>query len=312
MAVLDSSADPSSKPRRRRRWPWLLLAVPVALGGASWWFTEPLSDRPTDLPTKTADSDEIPPPMPASADVPPRWPEGKLEGDPAKKLLLASNELALARLARVEGYTATLRKRERINGKLGPEQTLAMKVRNRPFAIYLKFLAPKAGKEVVYAEGHHENKVIAHNGDWTRKIIPRLAVEPDSALALADTRHPVTEAGLVHLARKLLSFRKMDMDDADAKTVLDRTTDESGRTWLRSTHTHSVADGSRPFARVEVLYDPETQYPMRISSYDWPAPGHAGDLELAEHYAYDDLKLDAPLTQADFDPTNPDYAFMRF
>ena len=55
-----------------------------------------------------------------------------------------------------------------------------MKVRNRPFAIYLKFLAPKAGKEVVYAEGHHDNKVIAHNGDWTRKLVPRLAVAPDS------------------------------------------------------------------------------------------------------------------------------------
>jgi hypothetical protein len=288
------------------------LALPATVGAAAWWFTEPLSDRPTGLPAKPADSDQPPPPVSASADVPPRWPESVLEGDEAKKLLLASNELSLARLARVEAYTATLRKRERVNGKLGPEQTLAVKVRNRPFAIYLKFLAPKAGKEVVYAEGHHENKVIAHNGDWTRKIIPRLAVEPDSALALADTRHPVTEAGLVHLAKKLLAFRKLDMNDPDATTLLDRTTDADGKVWLRSTHTHSIADGSRPFARVVVLYDPVTQFPLRISSYDWPSPGHTGELELAEHYAYDDLKFEAPLTQTDFDPTNPDYAFMRF
>ena len=308
MAVPDSSADPSAKPRRRRGL-WFLLALPASLGIAAWWFTEPLSDRPTGPPAKPADSDT---PVPAPVESPPNWPGGTLKGDEAKKLLLASNELSLARLARVEGYTATLRKQERINGRLSAEQTLAMKVRNRPFAIYLKFLAPKAGKEVVYAEGHHENKVIAHNGDWTRKIIPRLAVEPDSALALADTRHPVTEAGLVHLAKKLLSFRKMDMNDPDAETILDRTTDPDGKTWLRSIHTHNVADGSRPFARVEVLYDPATQFPLRISSYDWPAPGHSGELELAERYAYDDLKLDAPLTQTDFDPTNPDYAFMRF
>ena len=68
-------------------------------------------------------------------------------------------------------------------------------------------------------------------------------------------------------------FRKIDMDDPDARTVLDRITDPDGQAWLRSVHTHSVDDGSRPFARVEVLYDPETQFPLQISNYDWPAPG---------------------------------------
>jgi hypothetical protein len=311
MAATHSPADPTSK-RRRRLWPWSLLALPVALGVASWWFTEPLDDRPAGPPARLADSDALPPPKPALADDPPDWPGGVLDGIEAKRLLLASASRVADRLARVECYTATLRKRERISGKLGVEQTLALKVRNRPFAIYLKFLAPKAGKEVVYAEGFHKNKLIAHNGDWTRKLIPRLAVEPDSALALADSRHPVTEAGLVHLANKLLAFRKMDLDDPDARTTLDRTTDAEGRTWLRSVHTHTIADGTRPFARVEVLYDPTTQFPLRISNYEWAAPGHSGELDLAERYAYDDLKLDVPLSATDFDPANPEYAFLRY
>ena len=311
MAATRVPADPTAKPRGRRRL-WFLLILPIAsLGLASWWLTAPLDDRPTGPPSKLADSD-APPPSPPKADVMPTWPEGELSGDEAKKILLASAMLSTARLSRVEAYTATLRKQERLGGRLGPENVLAMKVRNRPFAIYLKFLSPKAGKEVVYAEGHHENKVVAHNGDWTRKLIPRLAVAPDSAIALADQRHPVTEAGLVHLANKLLKFRKMDMGDPDATSTIDRTTDAEGRTWLRSVHNHSVEDGSRPFARVEVLYDPATQFPLRISSYDWPEPGQAGELEMAERYAYDDLDLEAPLTAADFDITNPDYAFMRY
>jgi Protein of unknown function (DUF1571) len=312
MAATRSTADPTAKPRRRRGL-WLLLVIPVAsLGLASWWFTEPLRDRPTGPPAKPADSDAPPPPRKVEAEVMPAWPEGELAGDQAKKLLLASALLSTARLSRIESYTATLRKQEKLGGQLGRESVLTMKVRNRPFAIYLKFLSPKPGKEVLYAEGHHDNKVIAHNGDWTRKLVPRLAVAPDSPLALADQRHPVTEAGLVHLASKLLKFRKMDMGDADATTTLDRTTDDEGRAWLRSVHTHGVADGSRPFVRVEVLYDPINQFPLRISSYDWPAPGRSGELELAERYAYDDLKLDAPLSAADFDLANPDYAFMRF
>ena len=314
MAATQSPADPTANPSRRR-WLWILLVFPIAAPGvASWWFTEPLADRPTGPPPKLADSNAPPPssPPPKPAEVMPVWPEGVLAGDEAKTLLLASAQLSTARLSRVEAYTATLRKQERLGGRLGPENTLAMKVRNRPFAIYLKFLSPKAGKEVVYAEGHHENKVIAHNGDWTRKLVPRLAVAPDSLVAMADQRHPVTEAGLVHLANKLLKFRQMDMGDPDATTTLDRTTDSEGRPWLRSVHTHGVADGSRPFAKVEVLYDPATQYPLRISSFDWPAPGHSGELELAERYAYDDLNLDARLGADDFDPANSEYAFMRF
>ncbi len=142
--------------------------------------------------------------------------------------------------------------------------------------------------------------------------IPRLAVAPDSPLALADSRHPVTDAGLLNLSRKLLRFRELDMGDDDATTALDRTTTADGRPCLRSVHTHSKPDDGRPFCEVEILYDPDTQIPFQISSYDWPEPGHSGPLDLAERYTYDDLKLDAPLTAADFDPSNPEYAFMRF
>ena len=107
-------------------------ALPVALGLASWWFTEPLDDRPTDPPARLAESD-APPPKPAEVDPMPVWPEGTIQGDPAKILLLASTKRAAEHLGRVETYTATLRKQERLSGRLGPENTLAMKVRNPPF-----------------------------------------------------------------------------------------------------------------------------------------------------------------------------------
>ena len=309
MSAPIATVESSPSGRRRRRKLWLLLGLvtsgPVA---AAWWFTEPLTDRRAESAPSTGGLARAADPVDDSVTT---WPESTLTGDDAKRLLLASNEQSVRKLERMTGYTATFRKRERVSGQLGPEQTLAMKVRNQPFAIYLKFLAPKAGKEVVYAVGHHDNKVIAHNGDWTRRIVPRLAVPPDSPVALADTRHPVTEAGLVHLSKKLLHYRKLDIGDPDAVTILDRTTGADGKPRLRSVHTHSHRDG-RPFARVEVLYDPETQYPIEISSYDWPEPGHAGELELAEKYAYDDVRFDASLTASDFDPKNPDYAFMRF
>ena len=307
---------PEPTPRRpassgRRRWSWLLALASVGLVAVflSWYFTAPLDDHPVEPP-----NDSARPRGPiASADLPPAvWPSDRVEGNEAKRILLESARRSMAKMEDVKAYTATFRRQERVGGVLGPEIVSDLKIRNHPFAIYLKYLSPKAGKEVVYAEGHHDNKVIAHNGDWTRRLIPRLAVAPDSALAMADSRHPVTDAGLLNLSRKLLRFRIMDVGDEAASTVLDRITLDDGRKALRSFHSHAKPDDGRPFYQVEILYDLETQIPFQIKSYDWPAPDHQGELSLAESYTYEDLDLKAPLTAADFDPANPDYAFMRF
>jgi Protein of unknown function (DUF1571) len=324
MAAIEENASVPGRERgRRRRWWLALLAIPAALMLASWWLTEPLADRVA--PGATSGR----PPVPVSADVKsaaadatakagegdpthPVWPEGKLDGPRAKALLLDVLLVAAERLNQIDDYTATFRKQERLNGKLGPVQTLQMKVRHKPFAIYFKFLNPQAGREVVYAEGHHDNKLIAHATGVSRLLIPRLAVPPDSKLALLDSRHPVTEAGLANLTAKLIGFRRMDLEDTDAVTVLDRFKDEDGREWLRSVHTHTHRIEHRPFARVEVLYDPTTFFPMDIHSYDWPEAGQTGDLHLAEHYHYQALDTNASLSALDFDPANPEYAFQRY
>ena len=306
MATPITGPRPSVR-RPLRRWLWALGLGPIAgIAAASWWFTAPLEDRspPSTAPVAVAPT----PPPPADTD--PGWPEAVEEGEPAKRRLLAILLRDRALLASHVGYTATLRKQERMRGKLLPEQTIAMKVRNKPFGIYLKFLAPKLGKEVLYAQGHHDDKVIAHNGDWTRMLVPRLAVAPTDPIALADTRHPVTEAGLSALVEKLIGFRKMDLEQPAAVTILDLATVD-GRPWLRSLHLHTDPHAGRPFARVEVLYDPETRLPAQIRNHAFPEPGHTGEPLLAERYAYHDLRWADDLTDRDFDPANPSYAFTR-
>lgn len=289
---------------------FMLVALSVA--GASWWLTEPLEDHPAALVSAPGTAPvPLSPGEAALPGVPPPWPDCRLEGHKAKKLLLDSMIAAADQLNEVDGYTGTFKKQERLRGTLGPMQTLAMKVRQRPFAIYLKFLAPVPGKEVVYAEGHHDNKVIAHTPGVAGWLVPRLAVPPDHPLALAESRHAVTEAGLANLTKRLIHFREMDLADPEAVTVLDRTTDEEGHTRLRSIHTHPSPDPDRPFARCEIFYDLETRIPVEIYNYDWPETGHSGDLQLAEHYRYEDLNFHADLSALDFDPANPNYAFRR-
>ena len=308
----------SSSPNRpfgRRTWWPALAAPPALLALASWWWTEPLADPGAKVSTPAPAESRVKAPDPApAAEAPAAWPETRLDGGPAKRALLDALLRAKSRLDKVETYTATFHKQERIKGVLGPEQTLEMKARREPFAVYFKFVTPQAGKEIVYAEGHHDNKLIAHAGGVSRLLIPRLAVPPDHPLALADSRHAVTEAGLHNLVDRLVGFRKLDLNDPEAVTILDRTTDASGRPWLRSVHTHPVRHDDRPFARVDVLYDPDTFYPLDIRNFDWPEPGQGpgGELALAEHYRYEDLDTSVVLTPADFDPANPSYAFRRY
>lgn len=316
---------PTRKPRPRRSLRKILLVAFASacslLAFASWWFTEPLdrddlsaldATKRAAVVSKTASrSRPLDQSVPArSADL--RWPKERVEGDKAKRFLLDFLLAAQAKLEGIEAYTATFHKQERINGKLGAMQTLSMKARNKPFSIYLKFVQPQKGKEVVFAKGRHEDKVIAHAGGWSRRLIPRLAVAPTDKLALVDSRHPITDAGLLNLTRKLVRYRKMDLTDPESIVILDRFADDSGRRWYRSIHEHPHRTPERPFARVIVLYDPETKLPVSIANFDWPAPGHQGDLDLAEHYKYDDLKLDVPLTDLDFDPANPEYEFRRY
>jgi hypothetical protein len=279
-----------------------------AIAFASWWLTAPLTDRvvPIGLTNEIRSTHAR-----SEKQARPVWPEGRLAGEPAKHLLLDILLDAADRLDAIDGYTATFHKQERLDGTLGPVQTLAMKTRHHPFAIYFKFIAPSAGKEVVYAEGHHDNKVIAHSGGVARLLVPRLALEPTHPLALAGSRHAVTEAGLANLTGRLIHYRQLDLKEPEAVTILDRITDDSGKSWLRSIHSHDTYSESRPFARVEVLYDPATFFPLDIRSYDWPKPGQKGELLLAEHYSYENLDVSATLTAIDFDPANPEYAFHR-
>ena len=218
-----------------------------------------------------------------------------------------------AELDAAGGYTATFRKQERLKGTLGPEQTLAMKVRNEPFAIYLKFRAPEAGKEVVYAEGHHDNKVIAHNGDWTqparppagRRARPRRWPWPTTA-----TRSPRPAcSNLTEQAHRLPQAGPGRPRGRDDPRPVDR---PDGRAWLRSVHTHPHHEPEPAVPGVEVLYDPETRIPAPDQQLRLAGRRRDGRARAGRAVRYDDLEARRPLTDADFDPANPAYAFSRY
>ncbi|MGC8641496.1 MAG: DUF1571 domain-containing protein [Isosphaeraceae bacterium] len=296
---------------------WIAAAVLSVLAlttaGTSLYLTAPLERVAVEVPAPPSSARTAPRPKTLAASQPeiPPWPENRLEGRPAKELLLQMLRAVDRVIRESPCCTMTFHKQERIGGKLLPEQTYFMKVRHDPFAIYMRCLKPVTGRELIYAEGHYDNQVIGHPPGIARLLVPRLKVPPNSPLIMAESRHPINEAGLANMIRKMIHYREMDLADPDSITILDRIKDADRLLWFRSTHVHPVFHPDRPLGETEVLYDPQTRFPLRFTGYDRPAPGQK-EKKLGERYAYDDLVLGAKLSAQDFDPANPRYEFHRF
>src|SRR3954464_9716204 len=61
----------------------------------------------------------------------------------------------------VKDYTCTLVSQERVNGKLLDQNIMALKFRQQPFSVYMRWLQPRdlAGQEVCFIQGKNNNKM---------------------------------------------------------------------------------------------------------------------------------------------------------
>ena len=137
-------------------------------------------------------------------------------------------EKGLAFLDKTPDYTAQFIKQELVNGDLLDEQEMEMKVRHAPFSIYLKWITGESGREVLYVDGKNDGLMTAHGGGWKARI-PAISLEPDSRLAMAESRYPITKAGLYHLGRMMLEIHQEDLQKkniARCEKLADQTFDD--------------------------------------------------------------------------------------
>ena len=230
--------------------------------------------------------------------------------DPALKL--AFN--ALGRMQNnVHDYTATLVKRERIDGRLGREEHMFVKIRNRkpngtPLSIYMNFTYPEdvAGREVIWVENRNSNKLVAHDTGLLTGAI-RVNLDPDGFMAMRGNKYPIYDAGLENLGVKLIEKAQRDREVGMCevrfvKSVVD------GRNCTMIEVKHPEKKEPYDFHIAKVHIDNELRIPIRYAAYSWPRrPG--GNPVLEEEYTYKNVKLNVKLSDEDFNPDNPGYKF---
>ena len=207
---------------------------------------------------------------------------------------------AEAHLARIDNYTAVFHKQERVKEELKEEEVAFFKFK-KPFKIYMKWIRePGKGREILYADGWNRNQLKVHES-WMKTGFT-VDLDAKGFLAMKGSRHPITDSGLENF------LRIMRRDLGNAMQSRELTYRALGEETVYGSRSQRVEyffpkEKAKYYCYCAIInFDTKTKMPIRVRIYDW-------DESLVEDYGYENLKLDAGLTDADFDPKNPEYGF---
>ena len=242
-------------------------------------------------------------------------PTGNMPADPLEPALHVAR-LGLERLKLIQSYTAKITKRERLNGKLGASEILNAKIRRPqfsdekatvPFSVYLKFAHPRsvAGREVLWVEGRENNKLLVREAGLLG-VLP-IFLDPESKLAMSDSRYPIWEIGFDSLIEKMIEKGERDQKIGKSTVEVNRWVELDHRPCTKIVIEHPEFQEGFDFHRAEIVIDDELNIPIHYAAYDFPEiPG--GTPRLLEQYTYREVDLEAKLSEEDFQRSNPDYS----
>lgn len=219
-------------------------------------------------------------------------------------------QVGLAEMDKIHDYSATMVKRERIDGVVNEHEYMFVKVRSKPFSVYMYFLGPAKvkGQEALYVEGENDGNLLAHPNGLRHKIIGTVRLKPDSMLAMAGNRYPITELGIRNLTKRLIEVGEHDMKFGDCEVKMLEGAKINGRQCTCIQVVHPKPNPEFRFHMARIYVDNQLNVPIRFESYDWPKE-LGGEPQLLEEYTYLNLKLNNGFTDQDFDPKNPNYQF---
>jgi hypothetical protein len=197
--------------------------------------------------------------------------------------------------------TATLLKRERVGSKLQDEETISIKLREQPRGVYMKWLAgPFKGREMLYDEkGLGARRIRVREGGLLG-VLP-VTIAEDAAIAKRGTNHTATEVGPRHLLRLI----ERDYQKAAPRGHIKRVN-----------HGIRKLDGIDVYVMESVLPRDRSlgyycyrmmHFTDYVRSLELRSEVYNFDDELQESFYYKDVVVNPPLTDRDFDTSNPSY-----
>lgn len=258
----------------------------------------PKRNDPPPLPSPFA-----PKPPTASTPVP---PDANRHVAEVKKLV----EAAAAKWAKVNTYEAVVTRRELAPNKKMNEDVVLYQFRKEPMAVYLRNLdEANQPREIIYTRAEDKIHTIVGKADATVlfKVGAKApVVSPDFPMVKDKTRYSIREAGFgTPIARVRSWVEKVESGKlpADALTYLGEVNRKEYPYPLLGVQL-KLRPGDDPLmpngGMRQWFFDPKPD----SGSYAWPVLIIATEPngKEVEYYLFEKLKLDVPLTDADFDP----------
>lgn len=220
---------------------------------------------------------------------------------------IALAKTALAKANALADYEGTLTKRELIGNTL-TTQMMQIRVREKPFAVYLKFAAPNAGREVLYDSSQDPAKLLVHEGAGIKSLAGTLALPINDPRVMAEARHPVSDMGLRQMVQQVIAQWELESKygEVDVKYYPDA---KMGRIECETLEvTHPRPRRQFPHHQCRLFIEKSTGLPLRVQNYGFPQQAGV-EPPLVEDYAYTGLKTNLGLKPLDFSRTNPAYRF---
>ncbi|MEO1999806.1 MAG: DUF1571 domain-containing protein [Planctomycetaceae bacterium] len=248
-----------------------------------------LSDAADRQPTKVADSTQTPSAPRHPLDTPIRFARRSLDA-----------------IQGTDDYEAVFNKRE-VVGRAMIAHSMDIKVRHRPFSVYLRFRNPSAGREVLYVSGRNQGRLLAH-GVGLQSLVGTLALRPESDRAMAENRYPVTQVGMANMVQQVVLQweRERQFREVEVKYFSHA---KLGKMDCRVVQTlHPRPRREFKFHMTRLYVDKKTRFPVRVEQFGFPVSG-TDRRPLVEQYTYSQIRSQVGLKDSDFDPKNSNYRF---
>jgi hypothetical protein len=245
--------------------------------------------------------------------ISPLWAEPQIaarieEAPQAHPLIPAVKMLAetLTEVQKLHDYQATLVKHELVNGAMLSGK-MELKFRENPKSVYLKFLEPSAGREVIYWPDRNDGQLLVHEVGLA-SLVGTVTIDPQGKLALENSRYPVSAIGMRRMVELLLDQWLKETKVPDI-TVNFYPNAKIGTLACKVIEVaHATQHSETPFQMTRLYLDTTTKLPVRIQNYAFPTR-RGGKPELVEDYFYLNLRVNTGLQDIDFDTKNPLYRF---
>lgn len=220
-------------------------------------------------------------------------PEKQIETKATTAVPFDWNEIS-KRYDAVKSYTAIYEKEEQAISK-GEKQTIKLSFR-KPFDIRLDWLGNngKIDQTAIYQQGKNDGKVRVRQGGLLGSMTGILNLDPNEKLALEDSKHPITQAGLGNLIEHIIKETKNaetavnylgEESLGDKNTAYKIEMNDSGGLNLTGT------DGAR---KAFVWIDKDLMLPVKVEVYNQSGA-------LLERHFYKDLSLKTDISDKTFE-----------